>query len=110
MSTPGTPVIAISLGVMKESNGRTTYMVIIARGDHRIETDHTTIKGRAEYSVACWKHVLLSESKPNLMDYNTDPIDYDALELAARNFIAKVDNGEAKSVRSYNEFKKALGE
>ncbi len=36
-------------------------------------------------------------------------IDYDALVTAANEFIAKVDSGQAKSVRSYAAFKSALG-
>lgn len=32
----------------------------------------------------------------------------EALTKAAEDFIAKVDRGEAKSVRSYNAFKQAL--
>jgi hypothetical protein len=38
------------------------------------------------------------------------PINYTLLETAAREFIAKCDRGQARSVDSYRKFKIALGE
>lgn len=38
----------------------------------------------------------------------TSVTQYEALKIAAEEFIRKVDNGEAKNVRSYNAFKLAL--
>ena len=64
--------ITISLGKMSESNGRVTYMAFIRRGDAYIESDHTSIKGPAEYAVARWKHVLLGHPEPDILAFNTE--------------------------------------
>lgn len=61
--------ICISLGVMKESNGRTTYSVQITRGKGTMETGHTQRKNRAEYELKRWKHVLLGHDEPNILEY-----------------------------------------
>lgn len=65
--------INISLGVMKESNGRVTYSVIIVRNDKQLKTDHSQRKNRTEYELARWKHLLLDGPEPNIMDYPDDP-------------------------------------
>ncbi|TCM89640.1 hypothetical protein EV294_112105 [Paenibacillus sp. BK033] len=43
-------------------------------------------------------------------DFSQPVIDYDLLAAAAREFIRKCDCGQAKSKRSYAQFKAALGE
>ena len=65
--------ICISLGIMKESNGRTTYSVQIVRAGNRLETDHSQRRNRVEYELQRWKHVLLGHDEPNIMDYPDDP-------------------------------------
>ena len=65
--------ITISLGHMKESNGRETWMAIIRRGDEYMEDGHSHIKGRAEDRVARWKHVLLGHDRPDILAYDVMP-------------------------------------
>lgn len=65
--------ICISLGTLRESNGCTTYMVIIVRDGARIETDHSEIRGRVKYAVDMWKHVLLGHLEPDILAYDVDP-------------------------------------
>lgn len=54
--------------------------------------------------------VLTKQWSPVDRASKTSRIDYDALVSAVREFVAKVERGEARSVRSYTAFKEALGE
>ena len=48
------------------------YWVMIERDGKRITPYHTFIRGRAEYEVASWNHVLNGAPEPNILDYDTD--------------------------------------
>lgn len=67
------PTIHISLGEMHASDGTITYLVHIVRDGASIEIGQTRVKGRAEYSVAKWRYVLLGEPEPDIMDFDVDP-------------------------------------
>lgn len=67
------PAITVELGEMTERGGHKTYMAIIRKGDRYMEDGHNEIKGRAEYAVAEWRHVLLGAEEPDILAFDTDP-------------------------------------
>ncbi len=80
--------LEVRLGEMRESNGRITWVVTLARpgngvfGNYEIYSD--SIKGRAEYEAARLKHFLGQGPRPDLLAFDTDaPAEHTAAGLSS---------------------------
>lgn len=62
----------------RESNKPMEYWVTIECRGTTITPNKYIIRGRAEYDVAEWDHILNGAPKPNILDFDTDPPDSDA--------------------------------
>ena len=60
------------VGVMKTSAG-IDYYVCVGNSKDYLTPALYKIRGRAEYDVAEWNHLLGQGPEPNLLDYDTDP-------------------------------------
>lgn len=70
--------IEIGIKTMRLSGNREEYYTYISCGGREITPNKYSQKyrNRAEYEVAMWRHVLLDEPKPRLMDSRyADPQD-----------------------------------
>ena len=72
----------VKLTSMKESNGKTTWTVFLAKPGQTMPWDwyqvySDTIKGRAEYEADKLKHFLGQGPEPDLLSYDTDPPKWD---------------------------------
>jgi hypothetical protein len=67
-----TQQIECTVGTMKTSAG-TDYFVVLKNGDREITPESHSIKGRAEYSVAQYKHFFGQlDEEPDVLDYDTE--------------------------------------
>jgi hypothetical protein len=64
--------IECSVGTMKTSAG-TDYFVVLKNGDREITPESHSVRGRAEYSVAQYRHFFGQlDEEPDIFDYETD--------------------------------------
>lgn len=77
MALTPTPQLYVKLGEMRESNGRITWIVYLAKAEDEAPWDSyqiysDTIKGRAEYEATRLRYFLGQAPEPEITDFDTD--------------------------------------